>query len=247
MTQTTSPGVPAGDVASQPASHASKQFPLLVLGALGVVYGDIGTSPIYAFRQALATRPAAQETSVEILGLLSLIVWALTITVTIKYIFFVTRADNKGEGGTLSLMALAASSFSKRPRWIIAAGVVGAALFFGDAIITPAISVLSAVEGVKIVAPGLSRWVVPITLALIVVLFSVQRFGTAGISTVFGPVMALWFVVLGLAGLMQVIQYPGVLAALNPAYGAVFLVTHWTLAFVVLGAVFLAVTGVEGL
>jgi KUP system potassium uptake protein len=249
MTQTTATGAAAtGDVATHSAGHAkTTHLPVLVLGALGVVYGDIGTSPIYAFRQALSIRPAAQETAVEILGLLSLIVWALTITVTVKYIYFVTRADNKGEGGTLSLMSLAASGFAKRPRWIIAAGVVGAALFFGDAIITPAISVLSAVEGVSLIAPRFTPWVVPITVVLIIALFAVQRFGTAGVSRVFGPITAAWFLVLGFAGLMNIIQYPGVLWALNPALGMQFLFTHAPIALIVLGAVFLAVTGVEGL
>ena len=249
MTQTTATGAAAaGDVATAPASHANnKHLPALVIGALGVVYGDIGTSPLYAFRQALFIRPAAQETSVEILGLLSLIVWALTIIVTVKYIFFVTRADNKGEGGTLSLMSLAASSFAKRPRLVIAMGVVGAGLFFGDAIITPAISVLSAVEGVSIVAPAFERWIVPITLVIIVGLFSVQRFGTAGVARIFGPITALWFIVLGACGLWRIIQYPEVLWALNPAYGVGFLITHAGIALIVLGAIFLAVTGVEGL
>jgi KUP system potassium uptake protein len=248
MTQTNPPGAAAtGDVATAPAGHAKTKLPVLVLAALGVVYGDIGTSPLYAFRQALFTRPAEQETAVEIMGLLSLIVWALTVIVTVKYIFFVTRADNKGEGGTLSLMSLVMSSFQKRPKLVLGVGVLGAGLFFGDAIITPAISVLSAVEGVGIVAPNLTRWVVPVTLLLIVVLFSVQRFGTEGVARVFGPVTALWFIVLGVAGLASIIQYPGVLAALNPAYAASFLFTHAGMALVVLGAVFLAVTGVEGL
>ena len=248
MTHTSIPGAPAGDVAAEPGGHApNRNLPVLVLGALGVVYGDIGTSPIYAFRQALFIRPGAGDSGDEILGLLSLIVWMLTVTVTVKYIFFVTRADNKGEGGTLSLMSLAASSFANRPRWIIAAGVVGAALFFGDAIITPAISVLSAVEGVQLVAPSLTPWVVPITVVLIVVLFSVQRFGTAGVSAVFGPVTALWFLVLGFAGLLQIVQHPAVLWALNPVLGLQFLFTYTGMALVVMGAVFLAVTGVEGL
>jgi KUP system potassium uptake protein len=249
MTQTTASGATAtGDVATNPAGHANnKHLPVLVLGALGVVYGDIGTSPLYAFRQALFIRPAAEETSVEIMGLLSLIVWALTIIVTIKYIFFVTRADNKGEGGTLSLMSLAATSFAKRPRLITAMGVIGAGLFFGDAIITPAMSVLSAVEGISVVAPQFTAWIVPITLVLIVGLFSVQRFGTGGVARVFGPITALWFLVLGACGLWRIVQYPEVLWALNPSYGAVFLFTHPGLALVVLGAVFLAVTGVEGL
>ena len=249
MTQTTASGASiAGDVVAAPAGQDNNQhLPALVLGALGVVYGDIGTSPLYAFRQALFIRPAEQESSVEILGLLSLIVWALTIIVTVKYIFFVTRADNKGEGGTLSLMSLAASSFKKRPTLVLVMGVLGAGLFFGDAIITPAISVLSAVEGVAVVAPGLSRWIVPITLVLIAGLFAVQRFGTEGVARVFGPIMALWFVVLGACGLWRIVQYPAVLWAANPAYGATFLMTHPALALVVLGAVFLAVTGVEGL
>ncbi|HQZ14053.1 MAG TPA: potassium transporter Kup [Devosia sp.] len=250
MAHTTPPGSEAGAAATEQAGHAIKsgnEYRLLVLGALGVVYGDIGTSPIYAFRQALHVRPGAADTTAEILGMLSLIIWALTITVTVKYIFFVTRADNKGEGGTLSLMALAASSFKKAPKLVIAAGVVGASMFFGDAIITPAMSVLSAVEGVTIVAPNLAPWVVPATVVLIFALFAVQRFGTAGVSRVFGPVTALWFLVMGAIGLYHIFMHPGVLWALNPAYGINFLITHWGIATLVLGAVFLAVTGVEGL
>jgi KUP system potassium uptake protein len=220
---------------------------MLVLGALGVVYGDIGTSPIYAFRQALASRPTAGATEAEILGLLSLIVWALTITVTVKYIFFVTRADNKGEGGTLSLVALARSGFAKAPGWITVAGVLGAALFFGDAIITPAISVLSAVEGIKQVAPGLSPWVVPIVVVIIFGIFFVQRYGTASVGRVFGPVTAIWFLALGVSGLYHIVQQPSVFLALNPAYGVIFLLNHMHIALIVVGAIFLAVTGVEGL
>ncbi|MGV3491965.1 MAG: KUP/HAK/KT family potassium transporter, partial [Devosia sp.] len=237
--------------ASAAQSHHSdaknKALPGLVIGAIGVVYGDIGTSPLYAFRQALATRPAEQETAIEILGLLSLIVWAITITVTVKYIFFVTRADNKGEGGTLSLMSLAQTAFVKKPVWILGMGIAGAALFFGDAIITPAISVLSAVEGVSLVAPNLTTWVVPITVVLIIALFMVQRFGTHRVSRVFGPITVVWFITLGVGGLLQVIHNPGVLLAVNPAYGVTFLLTHLDIALVVIGAIFLAVTGVEGL
>lgn len=247
MAHTTSPGPETGGGATDPAGHAKKEFPLLVLGALGVVYGDIGTSPIYAFRQSLAAAPGGMATHAEVLGLLSLIIWALTITVTIKYIFFVTRADNKGEGGTLSLMSLAATGFAKRPGWVVALGVLGAALFFGDAIITPAISVLSATEGVKVVAPNLEPFVVPATLVIIVGLFWVQRFGTASVSKVFGPVTAVWFLALAGTGLVHIIDNPEVLWALNPAYGINFLLTHPGLASVVLGAVFLAVTGVEGI
>ncbi len=246
MTQTTSTGATAGAAATEQTGHATGKLPVLTLGALGVVYGDIGTSPIYAFRQAMAVRPGAAATEVEVLGLLSLIVWALTATVTIKYIFFVTRADNKGEGGTLSLMSLARSGVAKGG-WITALGVLGAALFFGDAIITPAISVLSAVEGVELIAPQLTSWVVPMTVVIIVGLFAVQRFGTAKISIAFGPIMAIWFLTLGISGLIHIVDKPGVLLALNPAYGITFLITHWNIAFVVIGAIFLAVTGAEAL
>ena len=246
MTQSSAAGDDAGTVATD-TGHTRKEFPLLVLGALGVVYGDIGTSPIYAFRQALSARPAEGDGTAEILGLLSLIVWALTLTVTVKYIFFVTRADNKGEGGTLSLMALAASGYKKAPGWIIALGVVGGAMFFGDAIITPAISVLSAVEGVQTVAPNLTPWIVPITVVLIVGLFAIQRFGTAGVSRIFGPVTTVWFLALGGIGLFHIVANPTVLLALSPHYAVMFLVSHPELAAVAVGAIFLAITGVEGL
>jgi KUP system potassium uptake protein len=250
MTQTNTaggshPGVEASDLTSH--SHSNKDLPVLVLGALGVVYGDIGTSPIYAFREAMHIRPGAASSSVEILGLLSLIVWALTLTVSLKYVFFVTRADNNGEGGTLSLVALARKTFTNPPVWITALGVLGAALFFGDAIITPAVSVLSAVEGLELVAPDLTRWVVPITLVIIAGIFFVQKFGTAKVSIVFGPVTAIWFLVLGISGLVHIVGNPGVLWALNPLLGAQFLATHVGIAFVVIGAIFLAVTGAEAL
>jgi KUP system potassium uptake protein len=248
MTQTNTAGSTAGvDASGHTHSHSKNDLPLLVMGALGVVYGDIGTSPIYAFRQALHIRPGAASLDTEILGLLSLIVWALTLTVAVKYVFFVTRADNNGEGGTLSLMALARKTFTNPPVWITVLGVLGAAMFFGDAIITPAISVLSAVEGVELVAPGMTRWVVPITLVIILGVFFVQRFGTAKVSIIFGPITALWFLVLGFSGLVHIIQYPAVLLAINPFLGVEFLVTHFGIAFVVIGAIFLAVTGAEAL
>jgi KUP system potassium uptake protein len=250
MTQTnTTGGSPAGVDASDHTSHShsNKDLPLLILGAIGVVYGDIGTSPIYAFREAMHVRPGAASSASEILGLLSLIVWALTLTVSLKYVFFVTRADNNGEGGTLSLVALARKTFANPPLWITMLGVLGAALFYGDAIITPAISVLSAVEGLELVAPDLSRWVVPITLVIILGVFFVQRFGTAKVSAVFGPVTAIWFLTLGISGLVHIIAYPSVLWALNPILGVQFLATHFGIAFVVIGAIFLAVTGAEAL
>ena len=238
-------GVDASDHTSH--SHSNKDLPLLILGAIGVVYGDIGTSPIYAFREAMHVRPGAASSASEILGLLSLIVWALTLTVSLKYVFFVTRADNNGEGGTLSLVALARKTFTNPPLWITMLGVLGAALFYGDAIITPAISVLSAVEGLELVAPDLTRWVVPITLVIILGVFFVQRFGTAKVSAVFGPVTAIWFLTLGISGLVHIIAYPSVLWALNPILGVQFLATHFGIAFVVIGAIFLAVTGAEAL
>jgi len=247
MTRSNTSGPAAGAVATDQASHAKSNLPILTLGAIGVVYGDIGTSPIYAFRQAMHVRPGVASSHLEVLGLLSLIVWALTLTVAVKYVFFVTRADNNGEGGTLSLMALARKTFAKPPAWITFLGVLGAALFFGDAIITPAISVLSAVEGLDLVAPGMGRWVVPITLVIILGIFAVQRFGTAKVSIVFGPITAIWFLTLGISGLFHIIDYPAVLSALNPILGVQFLISHFGIAFVVMGAIFLAVTGAEAL
>ncbi|MEO7221781.1 MAG: potassium transporter Kup [Devosia sp.] len=249
MTQTTASGAKAtGDVATDSAGHAkNKHLPVLVLGALGVVYGDIGTSPIYAFREAFAAHGKTTDLAADVVGLLSLIVWALTITVAIKYVFFVTRADNKGEGGTLSLMSLVRGTISGKSGWLTTIGVIGAALFLGDAIITPAISVLSAVEGLETVTPALTPFVVPITVAIIVVLFMVQRFGTAKVSSIFGPVTVVWFLTLGTTGIVQIIQAPAVLWALNPANGVLFLFRHADTAFVVVGAIFLAVTGAEAL
>ncbi len=219
---------------------------VLMLGALGVVYGDIGTSPIYAFREALHASGEAVSRS-DVLGVLSLIVWALTIIVTVKYVAFVLRADNKGEGGTLSLMALARSAYPKGSRAILVIGLCGASLFFGDSIITPAISVLSAVEGLEVVTPAFNPYVVPITLVILAVLFSVQRFGSGRVAAVFGPVMAVWFLSLGVAGLSHIFDDPSVLLAINPYYAVYYLATTPTGAFVTVGAVFLAVTGAEAL
>jgi KUP system potassium uptake protein len=245
MAHTTSPGDKAGAGATEPAGHGNSKLPILILGALGVVYGDIGTSPLYAFREALhATGGASPE---EVLGLLSLIVWSLTLVVTVKYVGFVLRADNKGEGGTLSLMTLASNAFAKRPTWILALGLIGGSLFLGDAIITPAISVLSAVEGLKVVAPDLEPFVVPVTVVILLVLFMVQRFGTAKVSSIFGPIMTLWFLVLGLVGLVHIVEAPQVLMALDPTRAVSFLYSHIGISVVVLGAVFLAVTGAEAL
>jgi len=237
------------------AGHAATHGPenqnlkLLVLGALGVVYGDIGTSPIYAFREALhaASEGGDVASREDILGVLSLILWALTIIVTIKYVIFVLRADNKGEGGTLSLMALASSAFSTRSLPILVIGMIGASLFFGDAVITPAISVLSAVEGLEVITPAFNPYVVPITIAILAALFAVQRFGTGKVGTVFGPITLIWFLSLGYSGLVHVFDDPGILHAINPIYGGMFLFDQPNVAFAAIGAVFLAVTGAEAL
>ena len=247
MTQANGAGVSAIGDGTDTAPKGATRLPLLILGAIGVVFGDIGTSPIYAFREALAASRGAQPPEATVLGLLSLIVWVLTLSVAIKYALFVTRADNRGEGGTLSLVALARRTYARAPFWITLLGVVGAALFYGDAMLTPAISVLSAVEGIELAAPALSNWVLPVTFAIILGLFLVQRFGTGKVGAAFGPVTVVWFLVLGLGGLWQVVHNPGVLFALSPAYAVSFLAGHPGLAVVIMGAVFLAVTGAEAL
>jgi KUP system potassium uptake protein len=213
-------------VADGPAEtdHAGQDQRVLMLGALGVVYGDIGTSPIYAVREALHAASGGDAAAPEqVLGVLSLIFWALTVIVTIKYVMFVLRADNRGEGGILSLMALARASYRGRPAWILLVGIVGSSLFLGDAIITPAISVLSAVEGVKVVTPAFEPYVVPLTLVILAIVFSVQRFGTARVATVFGPVTLLWFLAIGISGLIHIFDNPGIFAAINPVHVATFL------------------------
>ncbi|WP_432431633.1 potassium transporter Kup [Rhizobium sp. WSM1325] len=222
-------------------------LPSLVLAALGVVYGDIGTSPLYAFREALHATGGSGAHQENVLGILSLIIWALTIVVTLKYVTFVLKADNRGEGGTLSLMSLARESLRGRPKWVLILGVTGASLFLGDAIITPAISVLSAVEGIQVVAPALTNWVVPITLTIIAALFFVQRFGTGGVAAVFGPITALWFVVLGVSGAIHILDDPSVLGAINPVHAVWYVANNIASAVAVFGAVFLAVTGAEAL
>ncbi len=237
---------PAGE--TEPSAAPTQSTRVLMLGALGVVYGDIGTSPIYAFREALHAASADEAaTRIEVLGVLSLIVWALTVIVTIKYVIFVLRADNGGEGGTLSLMALARRAYPRASGAILTIGVCGAALFFGDAIITPAISVLSAVEGLTVATPAFEEYVVPITLVILAVLFAVQRFGTGGVAKVFGPVTAIWFLAIGLAGIWHIADDPTVLLAVNPYYGVIYLFGQPEVAFVTIGAVFLAVTGAEAL
>lgn len=222
-------------------------FRTLLIGCIGVVYGDIGTSPLYAFREAAHHIADDGVTNYEVLGILSLILWALTITVTIKYILFLLRADNEGEGGILSLMALTRKTIGNQMGLVFFAGVTGAALFFGEASITPAISVLSAVEGTELITPAFSKFVLPIAMAIIIGIFSVQRHGTASVSKFFGPITIIWFLALASGGLYWIIKQPFVLHAFNPVYGVRFLFNHGFISFVVLGSVFLAVTGAEAL
>ncbi|MES2432832.1 MAG: potassium transporter Kup [Pseudomonadota bacterium] len=217
----------------------------LSLGSIGVVYGDIGTSPLYAFREAL--RAAGDPGRETVLGVLSLILWALLVIVTLKYVLILLRADNQGEGGTLSLLALAQRAMGRQTSVVLMAGLIGAALFYGDAAITPAISVLSAVEGLSLVTSQLDAYVLPITLVIIVALFAVQARGTAAVASLFGPITLVWFIVLAWGGLAQIATDPAILAALNPIHAARFLATHGSIGLVVLGAVFLAVTGAEAL
>ena len=220
-----------------------------LLGVLGIVYGDIGTSPLYAVKASLAHFPAGSVLRADILGILSLIFWSLVLVVTVKYVVLIMRADNRGEGGILALTTLAQRvCINPRTRHALGlVGIVGACLFFGDGVITPAISVLSAVEGLEISAPGLKPYVLPIAAIVIVILFAMQWRGTATVGRVFGPIMAVWFLVLGLLGLAEIIRHPSVLAALSPTYGLWFCIQHGWMAFVVLGSVVLAVTGTEAL
>jgi hypothetical protein len=231
-----------------PSTTAHPMRRALVVGALGVVYGDIGTSPIYTLRECLKAAGGGNATDI-VLGLLSLLFWALMIVVTAKYVLFVMRADNDGEGGIMALLGLAAhSEYDERRRTaLLMIGLAGAALFYGDGMITPAISVLSAVEGLEVAAPLLKAYVIPITTAVLIGLFVVQSRGSERIGAYFGPMMALWFVVLVVAGLAQVIRDPIVLGALNPRFALSFLAGHGWIGFLALGSVFLALTGAEAL
>lgn len=220
------------------------------LGALGVVYGDIGTSPLYAFKESLAGEHGIGVSPGNVLGVLSLIFWSLTLVVTLKYVILVLRADNEGEGGILSLLSLVLRRLPEASRWrgpAIVGGLIGASMFYGDSVITPAISVLSAVEGLEIVSPALEHYVVPLTLGILLGLFLVQKTGTGGVGKVFGPIMLVWFLTLGALGAWQIAADPSVLRALSPHYAVVMANEHPGLAFLVLGAVFLTLTGGEAL
>ena len=237
------------DASHAGASGKSKLSAGALLGVLGVVYGDIGTSPLYAFKASLELFKDVPITTTEVLGILSLIFWALVLVVTIKYVILVMRADNRGEGGILALMALAqrvATGAAMRNALGII-GIVGACLFFGDGIIMPAISVMSAVEGLGVSAPHLKEYVLPICVAVIILLFAVQYRGTGSVGRMFGPVMAAWFLILGVLGLIEVVQHPYVLLAISPTYALALCLHYKGLAFIVLGAVVLCVTGAEAL
>jgi KUP system potassium uptake protein len=242
-----------------PTSHTTptsarprgRYLAVLALGALGVVYGDIGTSPLYALREAFHGSHAIPVSNTNVLGVLSLIFWSLIIIVSVKYLVFVMRADNKGEGGILALMALLQRGRVERGltpgRLIITIGIFGAALMYGDSVITPAISVLSAVEGLGVAAPALQQWVIPFAIIVLIGLFAIQSRGTAQVGSLFGPVMVLWFTTIAVLGGAQIIAHPDVLAAISPHHAVSFFVaSRWT-GFLVLGAVFLVVTGGEAL
>ncbi|VVD89453.1 potassium transporter Kup [Pandoraea communis] len=225
-------------------------MPALMVAAIGVVFGDIGTSPLYALKECFDPQHGIPFTPQAVFGIISLIFWALVIVVSLKYVLFVMRADNRGEGGVLALMALSLRSVRSGSRWasvLMMLGMFGACMFYGDAVITPAISVMSAVEGLEIAAPSLSRFVLPITIVILIVLFSMQKSGTAKVGRLFGPVMVTWFVILGVLGVYNIVAAPEIMKAINPYYGIHFIRTHALQAYIVLGSVFLVLTGAEAL
>jgi len=235
--------------AAATAGARGKLMPL-VIGAVGVVYGDIGTSPLYTLRTAFTGSYGLSLTPANVLGVLSVIVWALVIVVTLKYITLIMRADNRGEGGILALTALVSRGIEDRARmrwWLVGLGIFGAAMFYGDGMITPAITVLGAVEGLGVIAPALHPFIVPIAVIILVALFAIQRSGTARLGAVFGPVMVVWFIVLAVLGGLEIARGPHVLAAFDPMYAVRFVGGNPVVAFVAFGAVVLAVTGTEAL
>jgi KUP system potassium uptake protein len=230
-------------------TSSKSSLPALTLGAIGVVYGDIGTSVLYAFKEVFASGhvPITPE---NVMGVLSLFFWALTIIVSVKYVVLIMRADNSGEGGLMALLALASLSTRNTPKVrgaLMVLGIFGVALFFGDGVITPAISVLSAVEGLEIITPAAKPYVVPISLFVLIMLFLVQRRGTGDIGRFFGPITVLWFVAIGAVGLLHIVENPAVLSAISPVHAIRFSVEHYHIAFITLGAVFLCLTGAEAL
>ena len=243
MPDTTAPPTAAAQTAPE---HGSTTRQNLTIAALGVVYGDIGTSPLYAIKQCFHDGTAV--TAPRVFGVLSLIVWALTIVVTIKYVIVLMRADNRGEGGIFALTVLALrATAGRKNRWIMFAGLIGGSLFFGDSVLTPAISVISAVEGLEVKAPELQPFVLPLTLILLIALFVAQRRGTGRVGGFFGPIIIVWFTTLGLMGLPEIARHPGILKAINPLYGIELILNDPGSGFILLGSVVLAVTGAEAL
>ncbi len=242
--------LPSGSARNSAEKGGSRRLLMLGLGALGIVYGDIGTSPLYALRACFFGSYAIPVTHANVLGVLSLIFWSLVLVISVKYLLFVMHAHNRGEGGILALLALLEPWRRQRKRSGVALlllAIFGAALLYGDGMITPAISVLSAVEGLKIAAPALAPYVIPITVLVLIGLFSFQKRGTASVAAVFGPVVLFWFLILGALGLSAILDHPLVLAAFNPWYGVVFLIHNGLIGFMMLGGVFLVVTGGEAL
>jgi KUP system potassium uptake protein len=234
-------------VPPHPEHQTPQNMGKLVLGCIGVVYGDIGTSPLYAMRESLHAASYDGLSRDDVIGVISLLIWTLILIVTVKYVALIMRADNKGEGGTLSLVALVQRALNKRPGWLLAIGVIGISLFFGDAMITPAMSVLSAVEGLDLVAPSMGPFVLPLTLVIILGLFLFQSQGTERVAILFGPIMVVWFLVMAALGIYHLSDDLSILTAFNPAHALGFLVTNGKASFFVLGSVFLAVTGGEAL
>ena len=249
MTAKSDRAAPSG-AASHSNDHGGQGLAALVVGAIGVVFGDIGTSPLYTLKEAFSPHYGLVANHDTVLGILSLVFWALMIVVTLKYVTIIMRADNEGEGGIMALMALAQRTLPKGSRSAYGVGILGvfgAALFFGDGVITPAISVLSALEGLEVVAPQLDAWIVPMTVAVLVALFATQRFGTEKVGKVFGPVTGLWFLTLAALGVLNILHEPEVLHAINPWWAMNFFATHSWHGIFILGAVVLAVTGGEAI
>ncbi|MBC7514787.1 MAG: potassium transporter Kup [Herminiimonas sp.] len=244
------PSVQSSTAAAAPVSHQRSGIAALTIGAIGIVYGDIGTSPLYTMKEIFAPEHGVALNQANLLGVVSLILWGLTIIVSLKYIILIMRADNHGEGGIIALLALALSSIAPRSRWaypLTLIGLIGAALFFGDGVITPAISVLSAIEGLEVATPALKAYVVPLTICVLIGLYLVQSKGTAGIGAWFGPIVIIWFSALAAMGVLNVLQRPDILAALNPAHAIGFLTRNGWVAFAALGSIVLAFTGAEAL
>jgi KUP system potassium uptake protein len=247
----------AADVASagghttphgHPPATGFKQLSLLVLGALGIVYGDIGTSPLYAMREAFAPQHGIVATHANVLGVLSLIFWALLLVVVVKYLTFIMRADNRGEGGILALLALLhGRTRAIAPALVLGLGLFGTSLLFGEGVITPAISVLSAVEGLEVATPALAHFIVPITVVILIGLFMMQRHGTARVGTIFGPITLVWFIALSLLGIRSIAHEPAVIAAINPAHAFRFFAQHGMTGYLLLGSIVLVITGAEAL